>query len=143
MKRKMVLLAMVFSLLIVLSTTVGVMADKPTGLPHEPHDAGCAAYCARAIVHELVEGDEIDGIWAPVDDDGDGKVEKCLRELVNGTTMCIKSERGVCPEWLDDPDYPHGRCVLKGDGWGFWCRLMHGEDTHTRGHGPDMHGRGH
>ncbi len=130
MQRRMFLLALLLSLLVVFASTAGVMADKG-GKPHDAHDAGCAAYCARAVIHIK----DASGNWVPWDDDGDGKVEKCLRELTpDEHIMCIKAARGICPEIDADEDGWHERCVLPKDEMGFWCKLIHGPDTHGLGH---------
>lgn len=108
-----------------------------------PHDGACVAYCARAIIHEFAcphldedgkplhsevpmgDPDFHEDDWQPVDVDGDGKIETCLREY-----MCHKWSPGDCPEFDGDGDGVYDRCVQPGDGWGFWCRLMHGKNTH-------------
>jgi len=100
-----------------------------------PHDGGCVAYCARAIVYMYVgePGKEVavddpnfqEADWAPLDVDGDGSPESCHKE-----NMCLKLPPGDCPEVDGDGDGIPDRCVLAGDGLGFWCRLMHGKDTH-------------
>jgi hypothetical protein len=122
MKRNVVVLAMVLSLLVVLSSTVGVMADKPPGVPHE---GGCVAYCARAVLYEDFDGD---GEWVPWDYDENGEAERCLREFFPGVEqMCHHMGAPICPEVGD-------RCARPDDGLGFWCRLMHGKDSHGHPH---------
>jgi hypothetical protein len=131
MKRNVVVLAVVLSLLVVLSSTVGVVADKGS----LPHDGGCVSYCARAVVHVLQGGDWWDeDNWIPLDADGDGKLETCLREVPSGTQMCHKMGPPGCPEIDEDGDGVYERCVLPKDGVGFWCRLMNGKDTHGHPH---------
>jgi len=100
-------------------------------LPHEAHghDAACAAYCARAIIHEDFDGD---GVWEPWDADEDGKVELCTRELGLDGSTCLTWEAGPdsCPEVDGDGDGVYDRCALPEDGLGFACTLMYGPDTH-------------
>jgi len=101
-----------------------------------PHDGRCVSYCARSIVYSLKPGatevsikdpafNEAD--WEPCDANGDGKIETCLKE-----NMCQKWAPGSdgCPEVDSDGDGVFDRCVLPGDGLGFWCRLMNGQNTH-------------
>jgi hypothetical protein len=116
-----------------------------------PGNGDCTSYCARAIIHVFVgpgpnvsedHPDFDEDSWVPFDIDGDGKDEICLREdhLAGGfydVPMCMKvvlpNGEGACPEILNDPAYPDGRCPMPGDVGpyeGFWCRLMHGKDTH-------------
>ena len=132
MKRKVVLLAVVVSLLVVLSSSVMVMADRPPGVPH---DGGCASYCARAVLYVgTKESDE--WVWAPLNPDG-GKIQNCVIEsaALLGVS-CLHS--GTCPEILDDLEYPDGRCPISAeDRFGpnpdehpVICKLVHGPDTH-------------
>ena len=125
MKGRLVLLATVALLAVILFASGIASANNSGDLPH---DGGCAAYCARAVIHIQDDG----GAWLPLDDDKDGKVETCLRELVGGQ-QCIKNA-GACPEADGDGDGVMDRCVLPKDDMGFWCRLMHGSDTHGGAH---------
>ena len=109
----------------------GVDEQGNISLPHEAHghDAGCAAYCARAIIYEDFDGD---GEWVPLDDDGDGKVELCTREFgAQGTCLTWEGPDFLCPEIDVDGDGVADRCALPEDGLGFWCKLMYGPDTHA------------
>jgi hypothetical protein len=47
---------------------------------------------------------------------------------------CHKWSAPDCPEVDEDGDGEYDRCALPEDGLGFWCRLMHGEDTHGDPH---------
>ncbi len=114
MKRNVVVLAVVLSLMVLLSSTAGVVADTG-GDPHEgsngegrgdaPHNGGCVAYCART---------------PKADRDGDGKFGNCLVDL-----HCHKFSP-FAPEVVCNRD-PAKPCVDS-------CLLIHGEDTHGRGH---------
>ena len=112
-----------------------VLAKQGAGLPHP---GGCAAYCAKSIVHVYVgDGEPLpmndpgfdENDWVPADLDDDGKVETCLKE-----TSCIRL--GGCPESDGDGDGINDRCALPQDAWPgvggvyYWCRLMHGKNTH-------------
>lgn len=93
MKRKKVVLGLALLLLVVLSSTVGVMADKG-GDPHDHHNGGCVAYCARAT---------------------QGESEFCLRDLCGHKYgILCRHERcsgDVC-ELKQGPD-THGRGLGK------------------------------
>jgi len=99
-------------------------------LPAEAHghDAGCASYCARALVYEDLDGD---GEWNPWDVDEDGKVELCTREFgPEGTCLTWEPGPMACPEMDGNGDGVLDRCALPEDGEGFWCKVMYGKDTH-------------
>ena len=135
MKRKTVVMAVAVTLLLAVSSMVA-HAEKGS----LPHNGGCASYCARAVIHRLGP----DG-WVPLDANGDGTVQHCLHESMYMTDpaqpVCIKAYAADglpgCPEVRNEK-----RCVLPEDGWGLWCKLMHGQDTHYRGHDHDAAGVG-
>jgi hypothetical protein len=135
----MIVLLLVSLLLVVLSASA-VMADQPSGVPH---DGACVSYCARAIIHLFVapdpanpdQGRDDPANWVPLDINQDGKVENCVRESrhVGGQgSMCIHSgtEAGGDP-WA--PGCPEAiglrRCALPQDGYATWCRAMHAEEN--------------
>lgn len=94
MKRKRVVLGLGLLLLVVLSSTVGVMADKG-GDPHgerEHHDGGCVAYCARADAIDA-NGDYVEFCWR--DACGGNHTTPCTEHEVCGTSFCnIKDKHG-------------------------------------------------
>jgi hypothetical protein len=103
-----------------------------------PHDGGCVSYCARSIVYVFLgeAGTELPldlTKWVPFDANADGKIQSCLAEKwgPNGE-HCIEFGPQPnllgCPEFDVDGDGIGDRCVLPGDGWGLWCRLMHDQD---------------
>ncbi len=93
-------------------TTVALAPGNP-GSPADPHDGGCAAYCARAWLPNWV-GTET-GIVG--DYNNDGKVQSCLAE-----TQCNRPGPGVCPA-------DEGVC-MRDPGHPLYCELMHGPNTH-------------
>lgn len=136
MNRKAVLLAIVLSLMVMLLATSVVAAGNGRQNGDLPHDGGCASYCARAVIYI-----EDENGWVPFDYNENGVVETCLREVDSaGVTdpteddvMCHKMAGGMCPEVASDSGQPEAfdRCAAPSDNMGFWCRLMHGKDTHT------------
>ena len=134
MKRKTLLLILGLSVIVVLSSAAAVMADKG-GDPHSPHNGGCVAYCARAVLHV---GTKVNGEWewAPLNPDG-GKIKNCFKEsaALLGVS-CLRS--GSCPEILDDPEFPDGRCPMTAeDGFGpnpdehpIICKVVRGPEGH-------------
>jgi len=132
----MFFLAVVMSLMAALISTFSVTADDDSHEghhKHSKHDPGCASYCKRAVLYEDFDGD---GVWMPWDADLDGKVEKCAREFnpaIEQTCTKMNDVPGYCPE-IDSSNPAGGtnydRCALPQDGTGYWCRLMHGKDTH-------------
>jgi hypothetical protein len=113
MKRKMFLLALVGLLLVVLSASTVVVADRGDA----PHDGECVAYCARAGVFFFNPDTEE---WERQDMDGDGKTESCLIEL-----NCHKNEDTNCGMLVHPPD--NNPC---------WptCKVVHGPGRPWHGH---------
>ena len=87
MKRNVVVLTMVLSLMVLLSSTAGVVADRGTA----PHNGGCVAHCARAYIKDF---------------NGDGKVQNCLVE-----NMCHKFSPISCGEEYWPNGEPKPLCV--------------------------------